>query len=82
MRANRTSRSDSQAYVIAFRVYVQADGSMIVVFGNQRLDVTADEAHALLCGTLEYARVFAALHNQIDTTTLEIASGNGKMEVR
>ena len=41
-----------------FRVYVQADGSMVVVIGNQRLEVTADEVHALLCGTLDFARVY------------------------
>ena len=77
MKTTRTSRSDAVEFVIAFRVFVQADGGLVVVYGNQRLEVTADEVHALLCGTLDYARVFTTLNEQIDATTLEIASQNG-----
>lgn len=79
MNTSRTNRSDTQEYVIAFRVYVQADGSMVVTMGNQRLEVTPDEVHALLCGTLDYARVFATLNDQIDSSTLEIASQNSRV---
>jgi hypothetical protein len=53
-----------------------------VVIGNQRLEVSADEVHALLCGTIDYAKVFAALHNQIDATTLEILSENGRVKTQ
>ena len=88
MKTTRTSRSDTQEYVIAFRTYVQADGGLVVAFGNQRLELSPDEIHALLLGTLDYAKVFSKLNDKIDTTltelsesdtTLEIASQNGKM---
>ena len=79
MKTTRTSRSDAVEYVIAFRVFVQADGSMVVVYGNQRLQVTADEVHLLLSGTLDYAKVFSRLNEQMDASTLEIVSQNGKM---
>lgn len=76
MKTRRTNNSKGQEYMVMFRVYVQADGSMVVVIGNQRLEVTADEVHALLCGTIEYSKVFTALHSQIDATTLTILSEN------
>jgi hypothetical protein len=79
MKSSRTNNSQGQEYLVMFRVYVQADGSMVVVIGNQRLEVTADEVHALLCGTLDYARVFTALHSQIDATTLAILSENNRV---
>lgn len=79
MKTTRTSRSDAVEFVIAFRVFVQADGGLVVVYGNQKLEVTADEVHRLVCGTLDYARVFASLNEKIDSTTLEIASQNGRM---
>lgn len=61
MKTNRTN-GNGQEYLVMFKVYIQADGSMIVVYGNQRLEVTADEVHRLVCGTLEYARIFTALN--------------------
>lgn len=76
MKSSRTNNSQGQEYLVMFRVYVQADGCMIVVIGNQRLEVSADEVHALLCGTIDYATVFSKLHHQIDTTTLAIMSEN------
>jgi len=78
MKTNRTN-GNGQEYLVMFKVYVQADGAMVVIFGNQRLEVTTDEVHALLCGTLDYARVFTALNEKIDATTLEIASQNGRV---
>jgi hypothetical protein len=48
--------------------------------GNQRLDLTHDEVHALLCGTLEFSNVFAALHSQIETTSLAIINENTTVE--
>lgn len=72
MRSNRTNNSKGQEYLVMFKVYVQADGSTVVVIGNQRLEVSADEVHALLLGTLQYADVFKALHSEIDSTTLAI----------
>jgi hypothetical protein len=79
MKSTRTSRSETLEYLIAFRVFVQADGSLVIVYGNQRLEVTADEVHALLLGTMSYAKVFATLNEKIDTTTLEIANQNGRV---
>jgi hypothetical protein len=76
MKTSRTNNSKGQEYLVMFRVYVQADGSMVVVIGNQRMEVTADEVHALLCGAIDYAKVFSKLHEQIDVTTLEILSEN------
>ena len=47
--------------------------------GNQRLELTPDRVHALLCGSLEYARVFATLHQQIDET-LEALTNNSSVD--
>ena len=52
------------------------------MMGNASMEVTQDEVHALLCGTLEFANVFSKLHQQVDATTLEILSENGKMEAQ
>jgi hypothetical protein len=82
MKTSRTNNSQGQEYLVMFRVYVQADGSMVVAIGNQRLEVTKDEVHALLCGTLDYAKVFASLHNQIDTTTLAILNENSRVKAQ
>lgn len=79
MKTSRTNNSKGQEYLVMFRVYVQADGSMVVVIGNQRLAVTADEVHALLCGTIDYANVFAALHSQIDSTALAIMNEKSRV---
>jgi hypothetical protein len=68
MRTTRISRSDSAEFVVAFKVFVQPNGSMVVIMGNQKLEITQDGIHALLCGTLDYARVFATLHREIDET--------------
>lgn len=81
MKTSRTNNSKGQDYLVMFRVYVQADGSMVVVIGNQRLEVTADEVHMLLCGTLDFARVYTALQGQIDDTTLAILSENSRVNV-
>ncbi len=78
MNSSRINRNGEQ-YVVAFRVFVQPDGSMVVVMGNQRLEVTADGVHALLCGTLEYARVFASLHKQVDETLETLSKVNGRV---
>lgn len=48
-------------YLTMFKVYVQTDGSLLVVMGNATVEVTADELHALLCGVLDYATVFTTL---------------------
>ena len=69
-------------YLITLKLYVQPDGSLLVMMGNASMEVTQDEVHALLCGTLEFANVFSKLHQQVDATTLEILSENGKMEAQ
>lgn len=80
MKTGRINKGVGQEYIVMYKVYVQADGSMVVVIGNQRLEVSGDEVHALLCGSLEYAKVFAALHTSIDQTALAILkdSHNGQ----
>jgi hypothetical protein len=79
MKTGRTNNGNGQEYLVMFRVYVQADGSMVVVIGNQRLEVTADEVHMLLCGTIDYANVFSKLHEQIDVTASTIMSENSRV---
>lgn len=64
MNASRTTNSVGQEYLFSFRVYVQADGSLVVIMGNQRLTMTPDEVHLFLCGTIEHAKVFTTLHQQ------------------
>lgn len=80
MKTSRTNNGNGQEYLVMFRVYVQAEGSMVVVIGNQRMEVTADEVHMLLCGTIDYANVFSRLYEQIDNTTLAIMNGNSTVE--
>jgi hypothetical protein len=58
------------------KLYVQPDGGLLVTMGNQRLEVTPDELHALVCGTLDYATVFSKLNEQLQATTLEILEKN------
>ena len=74
MKTSRTSTTQPQEYVIAFRIFVQASGGLAVVYGNQRLELTADEIHALLLGTIDYAKVFGKLNGRIDETLAEIVS--------
>jgi hypothetical protein len=82
MNTTNASLRQSPHYLFMFKLYVKPDGSLLVTTGNQHMEVTADEAHALLCGTLEYARVFAKLHQQIDTTTLSILPGSDIIETQ
>jgi hypothetical protein len=62
-----------------FRVYVQADGTMCVVMGNQRLEASADELCALIFGTLDYAKVFSKLNGQMDVTTFVGVDENSRV---
>jgi hypothetical protein len=76
MNQSRTKNSVSLEYLVCFRVYVQASGGVLVVMGNQRLVLSADEIRALLDGVLDYAQVFAALNRELTTTTLEVLEKN------
>ena len=81
MKTSRTNNSEGQEYLVMFRVYVQANGSMVVVIGNQRLEVTADEVHMLLCGTIDYASVFSKLHEQVDATLTELSKSETTLAI-
>lgn len=59
-------------YLVMFKLYVKPTGDITVVMGNVHMEVSHDEVHALLCGTLDLACVFKKLHEQVDATTLEI----------
>lgn len=60
-RDSLVTRLRTPHYLVTFKVYVQTDGSLLVVMGNATMEVTADELHALLCGVLDYATVFTSL---------------------
>ncbi len=72
MNSSRTNNGAGPEYLVCFKMYVQPDGSVLVVMGNTRLMLSKDEVHALLDGVLEYASVFEALIREVTTTTLEI----------
>jgi hypothetical protein len=74
MKTNRIDSRCGQEYVVAFRVYVQANGGICVVMSNQKMEVTPDEIHALLCGALDFARVFGALSEQAYQPDLAVLS--------
>ena len=79
MNTSRTNNGASPEYLVCFKMYVQADGGVLVVMGNQRLMLSADEVRALLDGVLDYAQVFAALNRELTTTTLELLEKNSKV---
>jgi hypothetical protein len=62
------------------KLYVQPNGGLLVTMGNQRVEVTPDEVHALVCGTLDYATVFRKLNEQLSVTTLEIITASDELE--
>jgi hypothetical protein len=78
MNTTRTNGGASPEYLVCFRIYVQASGGVLVVMGNQRLMLSADEVRALLEGVLDYAQVFAALNRELTTTTLEVLEKNSR----
>src|SRR6516162_10094063 len=67
-------------YLIMLKLYVQPDGGLLVTMGNQRMSVSPDEVHALICGTLDYATVFRKLNDQLHATTLEIITASDELE--
>jgi hypothetical protein len=70
----------SPHYLLMIKLYVCPDGSLLVSMGNKRLSVSPDEVHALIMGTIDYARVFSQLHDQLDLTALAILNENNKRE--
>ena len=72
MNTSRTNNGASPEYLVCFKMYVQADGGVLVVMGNQRLMLSADEVRALLDGVLDYAQVFAGLNRE--------GAGHGKTQ--
>ena len=57
-------------YVLAVKVYLQSDGTLLVVSGNVRMEVSQDELHALVCGIMDLSSVFTRLTVLNDNSTI------------
>jgi hypothetical protein len=57
-------------YVLAVKLYLQADGTLLLISGNVRMEVTPDELHFIVCGLMDLSSVFKALHEQAGITPL------------
>lgn len=70
----------AKQYMLMIKLYVKPDGGILVTMGNQTFELTGDEVHALLCGMLDMAKVFASMHASIDVSTYAILSAhNGQI---
>ena len=76
MKTTDTRLAVQPHYLIMLKLYIQPNGGLLVTMGNQRMEVSHDEVHALLCGTLDFANVFKALHDQVSTTVFDVLSEN------
>ena len=72
MRSNRTNNSKGQEYLVMFKVYVQADGSTVVVIGNQRLEVQCRRSTRVIVRYTPICRRVQGTTPQDESTTLAI----------
>jgi hypothetical protein len=56
-------------YVLAVKLFVQADGSIVAIQGNVKLELSNSELEAMIKGIKDLARVYAVLHSG-DTRTV------------
>ncbi len=48
-------------YVVTLKLFIQANGSILIIQGNMRLEVNPDELLSMLDGVIELAKVYGAI---------------------
>ena len=52
-------------YILSVKLFVQADGSIVAIQGNMKLELSNYELDAMIEAIKELARVYGTLHQEV-----------------